>query len=310
MDLNSILRCPLCHGELSISQKGFYCAACDRRYKKRAGVYDFLISGEDQWAMLGKGFMDGQEELRNRLFETYESELSPSDLLMKAVALWYMEEFQELEKISKEALSAIYTPEYNRAMENSVKYAIELLKKENGTILDLASGMGGFLGDLLKEHSGNFISVDISATSSSILRRYLSYKGWDNRVTQVVADAAKLPFKDKSIDVITTAAGFQNMQNALPVFKELRRVAKKLIALCIFMEEGDPNLAHVSDKTLHVGKYFKKALEEAGWEVSFENEIRARAEPTPASKIFGVKPDKIPVVPTIFKFTTVVATAL
>lgn len=309
MNINNILRCPKCHSELSSSNEKFYCAECDRSYEKRAGIYDFLISGEDQWAELGRGFMDNQEELENRLLNSDESQLSPSDLLIKAVALWYKGEFREAERISNKSKLDVYTDEYNNAMESSMNYAIELLKKENGVILDMASGMGGFLRNLLKECSGNFISLDISPTSSFGLRQYLSYKGWDNRVTQIVADAAKLPFKDKSIDVVTTAVGFQNMQNATPVFKELHRVTKKLIALCIFMEEGDTNLAYVGDKTLHVDKYFKKSLKETGWNVDLENEINARVEPTPVSEILGIRPDKIPVVPTTFKFATVIATS-
>ncbi|TYB94309.1 MAG: class I SAM-dependent methyltransferase [Kosmotoga sp.] len=309
MDLNNILICPECHGEIFVSEDEYYCTKCDRNFKKRVGVYDFLISGEDQWATLGKGFMDEQEELEKRLLNGDESELTPSDLLIKAVALWYKGDFQKAERISKKSKLDVYTDEYNNAMENSTNYAVELLKKENGVILDLASGMGGFLRNLLKECQGNFISVDVSPTSSFGLKQYLSYKGWDGRVTQVVADAAKLPFKDKCIDVVTTAVGFQNMQNARPVFEELHRVAKKLIALCIFMEEGDPNLAYVGDKALHIGEYFKETLEKTGWNVSFENELKARVEPTPISEILGIKPDRLPVVPTTFKFATVIATS-
>lgn len=308
MNISNILRCPKCHSELSSSNENFYCTECDRGYKKKVGVYDFLISGEDQWAELGRGFMDNQEELENRLLNSDESQLSPSDLLIKTVALWYKGNFQEAERIMEKAKPNVYTDEYNSAMERTMEYAIELLKKEDGVIIDLASGMGGFLRNLLKECQNNFISVDVSPTSSFGLRQYLSYKGWDGRVTQIVADAAKLPFRDKSIDVVATAVGFQNMQNATPVFKELRRVTKKLIALCIFMKEGDPNLAYVGDKTLHVDKYFIKSLEETGWKVSLENEINARVEPTPVSEILGIRPDKLPVVPTTFKFATVIAT--
>ncbi len=309
MNISNILRCPECHRELSTSREKFYCAICDRQYEKKAGIYDFLISGEDQWAKLGNGFMNNQEEMEKRLLNSDESKLSPSDLLIKAVALWYKGDFQEYERITNKGKPAIYTEEYNDAMKDSVSYAVELIKKQKGVILDLASGMGGFLRSLLEEHPEDFISVDISPTSSFGLRQYLSYKDWDRRVTQIVADAAKLPFKDKSIDVVTTSVGFQNMQNATPVFKELHRISNKLIALCIFMEEGDPNLAYVGDKTLHIDRYFKESLEKMGWNVHLENELRAKAEPTPVSEILGIRPDKIPVVPTTFKFTVVNATA-
>ena len=128
------------------------------------------------------------------------------------------------------------------------------------------------------------------------------------RVVQIIiAYAANLPLKDDSIDVIVSAVGFQNMQDSKKVFKEVRSVSKKLIALCIFFEDGDPNLAHVSDRGLHVSKEFVRGLEEAGWNSRVENSVRARAEPTPQSGILGIRPDMLPITSTTIEFTTVIA---
>ncbi len=305
--VESILQCPSCEPSLKIRNQGFFCDKCDRQYSKRAGLYDFLLSGEDQWARVGKGFMNGQEEMERRLLETPLEELSPSDRLIRAVALWFKGDFEEYEKIAKESLKGVYTDEYNDAMKKSFDNTVDLVRQEEGIVLDLATGMGGLLQKLLSSTERDFISVDISPTSSLSLLQYLRFRNWDNRVVQLIADAAHLPLRDKSIDVITTAVGFQNMQDAEPVFKEIRRVSRKLVALCIFMDKGDTNLAFVKDKSLHVADLFKKELEKVGWSASLENTLRACVEPTPQSEILGIRPDRIPVVPTVFEFTTVVA---
>ncbi len=307
MENEAILQCPACRMGLSGGDDGFFCSGCKREFKRRAGLLDFLLSGEDQWEQIGRGFMNGQEEMEKRLLETPLVELSTADRLIKAVALWYRGDFEEYRRLIEDALTGIYTDEYNEAMKKSLNCMVNLVKEEQGVILDLASGMGGLLQELLSSTKGGFISVDVSPTSSFGLLQYLRYRNWGDRVQQLIADAACLPLKDNSVDVVTTAAGFQNMQDAEPVFKEIRRVSKKLITLCIFFERDDPNLAYVRDKSLHVASLFREGLEKAGWSVSMEIVLKARAEPTPQSEILGIRPDRLPVSPTIRHFVTVVA---
>jgi demethylmenaquinone methyltransferase/2-methoxy-6-polyprenyl-1,4-benzoquinol methylase len=241
--------------------------------------------------------MNGQEELERRFFEPSEDELSPADRLIKATALWYRGEFDDFQRLLRPSREALYSEECNQAMTESLNRTVELIKKEQGLVLDLATGMGGLLEELLSSTEKEYLSVDISPSSSFGLLQYLRYIGWRERVVQIIADAANLPLKDDSIDVIVSAAGFQNMQDSKKVFKEVRRVSKKLIALCIFFEDDDPNLAHVSDR----------GLEEAGWNSRVENSVRAGAEPTPQSEILGVRPNMLPITSTTIEFTTVIA---
>ena len=305
MNIESILQCPACQTSLQREDRRFLCRKCGRDFAKRAGLYDFLLSGEDQWAQFGQGFMNGQEEMEERLLKTPLEELSSSDRLIRSVALWFKGDFEEYERIVKASLAGVYTDEYNEAMKKSLDYTVDLVKQEKGVVLDLATGMGGLLQELLSSTDRDLISVDVSPTSSLALLQYLRFRNWDDRVVQLIADAARLPFKDRSVDVLTTAMGFQNMQDAEPVFREIRRVSKKMVALCIFISEDDPNLAYVKDRSLHVAGLFRQGLEKAGWEVSIANSIKAHAEPTPQSEIIGSRPDRLPVVPTIFEFATV-----
>ncbi len=307
IEVESLLQCPSCSSSLLSQEDSFMCSRCGKRFKKRMGIYDFLLSGRDQWEMVGKGFMNGQEEIEKRFFETPEEQLSPADQLIKAVALWYRGKFDEFKRLMKRSREAIYTEEYNSAMVQSVYHTVELIKKENGVVLDLATGMGGLLEELLAYTEREYISVDISPSSSFGLLQYLRYRGWGDRVYQIIADGKKLPFRNDSLDLIVSAAGFQNMENSREVFTETRRVSRKLITLCIFFEEDDPNLSYVKDRNLHVSRLFIEGLEEAGWNVTVENVIKARAEPTPQSMILGIRPDQLPVTPTTRNFEIIVA---
>lgn len=307
IEIESLLQCPSCGSSLLRQEDGFMCSFCGKRFNKRMGVYDFLLSGRDQWEMVGKGFMNGQEEIEKRFFETPEEQLSPADQLIKAVALWYRGEFDEFKRLMQSSREAIYTEEYNRAMVQSVHHTVELIKKESGVVLDLATGMGGLLEELLTYTERDYLSADISPSSSFGLLQYLRYRGWGDRVYQIIAGGEKLPFKNDSLDLIVSAAGFQNMDNSREVFTESRRVSRKLITLCIFFEEDDPNLAYVKERNLHVSHLFVEGLEEAGWNVTVENVIKVRAEPTPQSMILGIRPDQLPVTATTMNFEIIVA---
>lgn len=307
MNINDILACPVCKEELLIEYNTFFCKKCGKKFVTRESIYDFLTGGEDAWKYFKGGPFGNDKELEDKFLKTPDSELAPSDLLLKGLIYWYKGDFEAYEGIMKASMKTIYTKERNETTKNVVEHANNLLKKEEGIIMDLASGIGGWLTEFIEKFPRELLSVDISPTSSYGLHRYLKYLKKDHLVTQIVADAKLLPFKNGSIDVITTAAGFQNMEDGEEVFKELRRVSKKLIGICLFMEENDPNLKPEKDKTLHVKKYFKDGLEKAGWKVHFENEIMAKVEPTPRSEILGIRPDEIPETPTVEEFAVVVA---
>lgn len=99
MNINRLLQCPGCGSSIISNEDVFECTSCYRRFRKRMGVLDFLLSREDQWMLVGKGFMNGQEELERRFFEPSEDELSPADRLIKAIALWYRGEFDDFQRL-------------------------------------------------------------------------------------------------------------------------------------------------------------------------------------------------------------------
>ena len=53
IDAESLLQCPSCSSSLLSQEDSFMCSRCGKRFKKRMGIYDFLLSGSDQWEMVG-----------------------------------------------------------------------------------------------------------------------------------------------------------------------------------------------------------------------------------------------------------------
>jgi len=191
-------------------------------------------------------------------------------------------------------------------MKSSIEYTKNLLKDEKGIILGLASGIGSWLNEFIEEYQREILSVDTDPASSDSLSKYLKYKKSENLVTQIIADTKLLPLKSNSIGVITTAAGLQNIDEGEKVLAELRRTGKKLIGICMFPETDNSGPGPINGKSLHVKEYFKETLEKTGWKIHFENEIKARVEPSPQSKILGGRLYRFPLSPTSSEFAVVV----
>ncbi len=124
MNIKRLLQCPGCGSSIISNEDVFECTSCYRRFRKRMGVLDFLLSREDQWVLVGKGFMNGQEELERRFFEPSEDELSPADRLIKATALWYRGEFDDFQRLLRPSREVLYTEEYNQAMTESLNRTV------------------------------------------------------------------------------------------------------------------------------------------------------------------------------------------
>lgn len=85
-------------------------------------------------------------------------------------------------------------------------------------ILEVGSGTGNFLA--LFEGAGGFFGVDLTM-------------GMVRKATQLhpdqlstVADGARLPFRSRSFDLVTSAQTFHHIPRPAPVLKEMRRVMK------------------------------------------------------------------------------------
>jgi len=97
-------------------------------------------------------------------------------------------------------------------------------KMGNGTILDLGSGTGYLSIEIAKRSPGlQVYGIDLGRQMVKIARRHA--KGVDN-ARFVFGNAAKLPFKDNSIDLVVSTGASHHWKAPRLVFDECYRVLK------------------------------------------------------------------------------------
>jgi len=97
-------------------------------------------------------------------------------------------------------------------------------KMGNGTILDLGSGTGYLSIEIARRSPGlQVYGIDLSRQMVKIARRHA--KGVDN-ARFVFGTAAKLPFKDNSIDLVISTGASHHWKTPRLVFDECYRVLK------------------------------------------------------------------------------------
>jgi len=109
--------------------------------------------------------------------------------------------------------------------EPETKIANDIVEKlGNGTVLDLGSGTG-YLSIEIAKRSPNLqvYGIDLSRQMVKIARRHA--KGVDN-VRFVFGNAARLPFKDNSIDLVVSTGASHHWKTPRMVFDECYRVLK------------------------------------------------------------------------------------
>ena len=105
------------------------------------------------------------------------------------------------------------------------KIAQDIVEKMgNGTILDLGSGPGYLSIDIARKSPGlKVYGIDLSRRMVKIARRHA--RGVDN-AQFVFGNAAKLPFKDNSIDLVVSTGASHHWRTPRLVFAECYRVLK------------------------------------------------------------------------------------
>lgn len=105
------------------------------------------------------------------------------------------------------------------------KIASDIVAKiRKGTVLDLGSGTGYLaLGIARRAPSLRVCGIDLSRQMVKIARRHA--KSIDN-VRFVFGNAARLPFKDSSIDLAVSTGVFHHLKSPRLVFEECYRVLK------------------------------------------------------------------------------------
>ena len=98
----------------------------------------------------------------------------------------------------------------------------------DGRVLDIGTGSGRLAIELAKARDNTFqvIGLDISENMLKRARKNAIEAGVENKIRFVQATASKLPFPEKSFDLVVSYASLHHWLNPVTVFNEAQRVVK------------------------------------------------------------------------------------
>ncbi len=97
----------------------------------------------------------------------------------------------------------------------------------NQHILDVATGTGDVIFEILKKHNVNTIGLDYAYNMVKIANEKSLKFGYSEKSTFLQGDGEHLPFKDESFDRLTISFGFRNIGHYDRALSEFNRVLKK-----------------------------------------------------------------------------------
>jgi len=132
--------------------------------------------------------------------------------------------------------------------------AVNLISASPGAkLLDLAGGTGDISNMFLKQVQGNATAVILDITPEMIHQGIKNNEKipFANSITWICGDAAKIPFPDKSFDIVTIAFGIRNVLCIDNVLQEAYRVLKPHGGqfICLeFSHVSSPILKYIYDQ--------------------------------------------------------------
>jgi len=119
-------------------------------------------------------------------------------------------------------LNHFFTANLDRRWRKRIIKQIEYFNFPFGTVVDLASGTGDMMVELLKLGPDKAYSFDISEKMLDVQREKIR----NERLVILKADSEKMPLEDNSADILTIAFGVRNFENLENSLNEIRRVLK------------------------------------------------------------------------------------
>jgi len=120
------------------------------------------------------------------------------------------------------------------------RQAIQNIKNNPKTILDIATGTADFAIMAAKYTNAKIIGVDISEKMLTIGNKKIKKNKLSKRISLELADAEQLPFKNNSFQAITSGFGVRNFENINIGLSEMYRVLDKNGVLVI-LEPSKPS---------------------------------------------------------------------
>lgn len=322
--LIEMLECPACHEALEwaideqvegrIETARARCKACETVYPVREGIGIFLTpdqSSDDLWEQVESHLsqhLRAHPEIEHSLMEAPLESLAPADQLFRSMVLDERQQHARAKEAAELAETGVYTREYLDCSQRQIDTAIDLLCEVRGPVVDLASGMGRLVEEMIRCFEREIVATDLSPRVLRGNRRRLeSFKLYD-QMSLLAFDARRTPFKDGSIETMTTYLGLANIREPRSLLKELGRIVSgTFLALSVFYPPDDEaNLGAIRELGLEGLLTRREALQafrEAGWEVELLDTCTSRALPTPKGVVLqGAGIDALPVAETTLEW--------
>lgn len=210
--IESLLSCPVCGNDLDVDLK---CMFCNREFSTREGVF-ILIDRETSGMEWRWDRRILSQKYRQDVLRGYERLISPE--VRKARELWW-------------------------------KRTIPLISALQGTVLDLATGLGMMLEKLLTLTDTTVIATDIDPNVLLSTKRDNEMRSL-RKAVYVASDAKHLALKGSSVDHVTSFAGINNIIDPDEVVSELYRVLRPGgtgIIMASFVNEDTPSAELAED---------------------------------------------------------------
>ncbi|MEO0059610.1 MAG: hypothetical protein RLZZ312_1257 [Bacteroidota bacterium] len=111
-----------------------------------------------------------------------------------------------------------------------IKWRKKVLKlvadKNPKTVLDIATGTGDLAILMANTTAETIVGLDISAGMLEVGEQKIRAQNLSYKITMVLADSEKIPYKDNTFDAITVAFGVRNFENLELGLSEILRVLK------------------------------------------------------------------------------------
>lgn len=126
-------------------------------------------------------------------------------------------------KLSPETYNSFFA---NRATSSFAQFGKIDLKAQH--VLDIGCGLGANINFLMEGGASHITALDISEGQINSTKKIFDSapQNVQEKVSFVIADAAKLPFKDETFDAMVAADTFEHIESLSSALAELARVLK------------------------------------------------------------------------------------
>ena len=203
--------CPNCHSVLDVirNHKKFQvnCGTCGKQFKGCAGFLD-LRTHSDRYLSLN------QERQKAERLSQYENQESLVGLTRR-----YYQMTADVSPMRRERF-------VKHVMDSEFRAAALLNRiPQNGTILEVGSGTGGFMASALLA-GRNVTGVDIASRWLVVARKRLMEMGFDHPLPIYPACAERLPWQDHTFDHVVADSLLEHLGNPGIAIAEMLRVVK------------------------------------------------------------------------------------